>query len=62
MKIVRFDHSQYNGLGVVDGDDLVIVSDTDGSLPRNTVELIERWGVLEAVSYTHLTLPTTVIV
>ena len=47
MKIVRFDHSQYNGLGVVDGDDLVIVSDTDGSLPRNTVELIERWGVME---------------
>ena len=47
MKIVRFDHSLYNGLGVVDGDDLVIVSDTDNSLPRNTVELIERWGVLE---------------
>ena len=47
MKIVRFNHSQYNGLGVVDGDDLVIVSDTDGSLPRNTVELIERWGVME---------------
>ena len=48
MKIVRFNHSQYNGLGVVDGDDLVIVSDTDdSSLPRNTVELIERWGVLE---------------
>lgn len=47
MKIVRFNHSQYNGLGVVDGDDLVIVSDTDGSLPRNTVELIERWGIME---------------
>ena len=32
---------------MVDGDDLVIVSDTDDSLPRNTVELIERWGVME---------------
>ena len=49
MKILRFEHTRYSGLGVVDGDDVVAFGNAREEFPDNLDGLIEQWGEMEDI-------------
>ena len=49
MKILRFEHTRYSGLGVIDGDDVVAFGNASEDFPDNLDGLIERWGEVEDI-------------
>ena len=54
MKILRFEHTRYSGLGVVDGDDVVAFGNAREEFPDNLDGLIEQWGEMEDLSLIHI--------
>ena len=38
MKILRFEHTRYSGLGVIDGDDVVALGNTSEDFPDKLEE------------------------
>ena len=49
MKILRFEHTRYSGLGVIDGDDVAAFGNASEDFPDNLDGLIERWGEVEDI-------------
>ena len=49
MKILRFEHTQYSGLGVIDGDDVVAFGNAKEDFPDDLDGLIEQWGEMEDI-------------
>ena len=49
MKILRFEHTQYSGLGVIDGDDVVVFGNANEDFPDNLGGLMEQWGKMEDI-------------